>query len=94
MWYYNTPPHPHPLGHARPTMTHTPVVFFRTRVGPAALTGLHGVTGATAETTTYDRIFSTMKAMQAIMVNRNLNDPSKVTATMLAAAFEKVMNVT
>ncbi|CAN0511983.1 unnamed protein product, partial [Laminaria digitata] len=70
-------------------MTDTPVVFFRTRVGPAALTGLNGVTGATAETTTYDRIFSTMKAIQAIMANRNLNDPTKVTATMLAAAFEK-----
>ena len=35
-----------------------------------------------------------MKAIPAIMVNRNLNDPTKVTATMLAAAFEKVMNVT
>ncbi|CAN0200473.1 unnamed protein product, partial [Ascophyllum nodosum] len=26
---------------------------------------VNGVTGATAETTTYDRIFSTMKAMEA-----------------------------
>ena len=55
--------------------------------------GVNGVTGATAETTTYDRIFSTMKAMEAIMAGKGITDPSKVTAVMLANAYKKVWNV-
>ena len=57
------------------------------------LAGVNGVTGATAETTTYDRTFSTMKAMEAIMAGKGITDPSKVTAVMLANAYKKVWNV-
>ena len=56
------------------------------------LAGVNGVTGATAETTTYDRIFSTMKAMEAIMAGKGITDPIKVTAVMLANAYKKVWN--
>ena len=63
------------------------------RVVYVQLAGVNGVTGATAETTTYDRIFSTMKAMDAIMASKGINDPSKVTAVMLADAYRKVRNV-
>ena len=45
------------------------------------------------ETTTYDRIFSTMKAMEAITAGKGITDPSKVTAVMLADAYRKVCNV-
>ena len=49
---------------------------------------------ATAETTAYDRIFSTMKAMEAIMASKGITDPSKVTAVvMLADAYRKVRSV-
>ena len=48
------------------------------------------MTGVVAETTTYDRIFSTMKAMQAIMAAKGLRDPMKVTAGMLAEAYRLV----
>ena len=49
---------------------------------------------ATAETTPYDRMFSTMKAMEAIMASKGITDPSKVTtAVMLADAYKKVRNV-
>ena len=56
------------------------------------LAGVNGVAGATAETTTYDRIVSTMKAMEAIMAGKGMTDPSKVTAIMLANAYKKVWN--
>ena len=46
------------------------------------------MTGVVAETTTYDRIFST--AMQAIMAAKGLRDPMKVTAGMLAEAYRLV----
>ena len=59
-------------------------LFFR------ELSGVNGMTGATAETTTYDRIFSTMKSIEAIMTARGLADPTKVTATMLAEACKMV----
>ena len=57
------------------------------------LAGVNGVTGATAETTTYDRIFSTMKAMEAIITGKGITDPSKVTAIMLANAYRNVCHL-
>ena len=49
---------------------------------------------ATAETTAYDRIFSTMKAVEAIMASKGIIDQSKVTAVvMLVDAYRKVRNV-
>ena len=57
------------------------------------LAGVNSDMGATAETTTYDRIFSIMKAMEAIMAGKGITDPSKVTAVMLANAYKKVLNV-
>ena len=48
----------------------------------------------TAETTAYDRIFSTMKVMETIVASKGITDPSKVTAVvMLADAYTKVRNV-
>ena len=49
---------------------------------------------ATAETTAYNRIFSTLKAVEAIMASKGIIDQSKVTAVvMLANAYTKVRNV-
>ncbi|CAN0425380.1 unnamed protein product [Ascophyllum nodosum] len=49
---------------------------------------------ATAETTAYDRIFSTMKAVEAIMASKGIIDQSKVTAVvMLVDAYRKDSNV-
>ena len=49
---------------------------------------------ATAETTAYDRIFSTMNAVEAIMASKGIVDQSKVTAVvMLVDAYRKVRNV-
>ena len=51
---------------------------------------MNTVTGVLAETTTYDRIFSTIKAMEAIMSTKRLTDAAKVTAGMLAEAYRLV----
>lgn len=51
---------------------------------------MNTVTGVLAETTTYDRIFSTIKAMEAIMSTKKLTDAAKVTAGMLAEAYRLV----
>lgn len=48
------------------------------------------MTGASAETTTYDKIFSTLKAIEAIMEAKGIKDASKVSAKMLADASRKV----
>ena len=49
---------------------------------------------AAAETTAYDWIFSTIKAMEAIVASKGITDPSKVTAVvMLADAYRKVRNL-
>ena len=42
--------------------------------------------------TTYDRMSSTMKAMEAIMAGKGITDPSKVTVAMLANAYKKIWN--
>ncbi|CAB1105504.1 unnamed protein product [Ectocarpus sp. CCAP 1310/34] len=62
----------------------------RNDVSPEYIAGVNSTTGATAKTTTYDRIFSCKKALEAIMAAENLgNDASKVTARMLSDAYKK-----
>lgn len=53
--------------------------------------GVNNTTEATAVTTTYDRLFSCKKSMEAVMAKEKLGtDASKVTAKMLSDAYKKV----